>query len=40
MYTEKKYEHLLGLAGFSDTMLKNHFTLYAGYLKNVNVLQE
>jgi len=38
MYLVKKFEHLLGLSGFSDTMLKNHFTLYEGYVNNVNTL--
>jgi len=38
MYIAKKYEHLLGLNGFSDTMLKNHFTLYEGYVTNTNKL--
>lgn len=35
-YTPKKYEHLLGTPGFSDTALKNHFTLYEGYVANTN----
>jgi superoxide dismutase, Fe-Mn family len=34
----KKFDNLLGLSGFSDTLLKNHFTLYEGYVKNVNSL--
>lgn len=34
----KKFDNLLGLTGFSDTLLKNHFTLYEGYIKNVNTL--
>ncbi len=38
MYTVKNYENLLGMAGFSDTMLNNHFTLYKGYVDNVNAL--
>ncbi len=38
MYEVKKFEHLLGLEGFSDELLKNHFTLYEGYVKNVNGL--
>jgi Fe-Mn family superoxide dismutase len=33
----KKFEHLLGTAGFSEMMLKNHFALYEGYVKNVNI---
>ena len=40
MHEAKNYEHLLGLAGFSDTLLKNHFTLYGGYVTNVNKLSE
>ncbi len=40
MYTAKNYEHLIGLAGFSDALLKNHFGLYEGYVKNTNTLIE
>lgn len=40
MYQPKDYSHLLGLAGFSDTLLNNHFTLYQGYVKNTNTLIE
>jgi Fe-Mn family superoxide dismutase len=35
-YTAKNYESLLGTKGFSDTLLKNHFTLYQGYVANTN----
>ena len=38
MYTAKNFEHLIGTVGFSDTLLKNHFTLYEGYVKNTNSL--
>ena len=38
MYTQKDFSNLLGLSGFSDTMLNNHFTLYKGYVDNVNAL--
>lgn len=38
IYTAKDFKHLLGLAGFSDTLLTNHFALYEGYVKNTNVL--
>lgn len=37
-YTPQTYDHLLGTAGFSDTLLKNHFTLYQGYVANTNKL--
>lgn len=36
MYEAKNYEDLLGLNGFSDELLKNHFTLYQGYVTNTN----
>ncbi len=40
MYTAKKFDHLLGTTGFSDTLLKNHFTLYEGYVTNFNKLND
>jgi Fe-Mn family superoxide dismutase len=39
-YTAKDYNKLLGMDGFSDTLLKNHFTLYQGYVNNTNKLIE
>ncbi len=36
LYEAKNFEHVLGAKGFSDTMLKNHFTLYQGYVTNTN----
>ena len=38
MFDPKNYDHLIGLAGFSDQLLKNHFTLYQGYVTNTNKL--
>ncbi len=38
MYETKNFSNLLGLEGFSDTLLNNHFTLYSGYVTNVNKL--
>jgi Fe-Mn family superoxide dismutase len=35
-YTAKDYSKLIGTAGFSETLLKNHFTLYQGYVTNTN----
>lgn len=35
-YEAKKFDHLIGLEGFSDKLLTNHFTLYEGYVANVN----
>jgi len=39
-YQAKDYSDLLGMQGFSDTLLKNHFTLYNGYVKNTNQIVE
>ncbi|MBI5392401.1 hypothetical protein HZA96_00905 [Candidatus Woesearchaeota archaeon] len=37
----KNFNHLLGkLAGFSEKMLTAHFTLYAGYAKKLNEIEE
>jgi Fe-Mn family superoxide dismutase len=35
-YTAKEYSQLIGMAGFSEALLKNHFTLYQGYVTNTN----
>lgn len=35
-YEAKDYGKLLGMQGFSDTLLNNHFTLYKGYVTNTN----
>ncbi|MGQ9596733.1 MAG: superoxide dismutase [Thermoproteota archaeon] len=40
LYQPKSFEHLLGLKGFSDQLLKSHFTLYQGYVNNTNRLTE
>src|SRR5665647_3012560 len=39
-YTAKDFAFLLGMSGFSDTLLKNHFTLYQGYVTNTNKVME
>ena len=39
-YTAKDYGKLVGMSGFSETLLKNHFTLYQGYVTNTNKLVE
>ena len=36
IYTAKDYAKLSGMAGFSEALLKNHFTLYQGYVTNTN----
>ena len=35
-YAAKDYAKLIGMAGFSEALLKNHFTLYQGYVTNTN----
>ncbi len=40
MYQIQDFKHLLGLEGFSDALLTNHFTLYEGYVNNTNKLVE
>jgi superoxide dismutase, Fe-Mn family len=39
-YAAKDFSFLLGMPGFSDTLLKNHFTLYQGYVTNTNKVME
>lgn len=39
-YESVNFKHLLGTQGFSDELLKNHFQLYEGYVKNTNQLLE
>jgi len=39
-YEAKKFDHLLGTNGLSNELLKNHFTLYEGYVTNTNKLAE
>ena len=39
-YEPKNFDRLLGTPGFSDQLLKNHFTLYQGYVKNVNIMMQ
>ncbi|MGD0883416.1 MAG: Fe-Mn family superoxide dismutase [Thermodesulfovibrionales bacterium] len=35
-YAPKDYSKLVGMEGFSEALLKNHFTLYQGYVTNTN----
>ena len=39
-YTAKDYMKLIGMEGFSQTLLNNHFTLYQGYVANTNKLTD
>jgi Fe-Mn family superoxide dismutase len=39
-YNAKDYNRLIGMEGFSDTLLKNHFTLYQGYVTNTNKVSD
>ncbi|HAM50120.1 MAG TPA: superoxide dismutase [Nitrospiraceae bacterium] len=35
-YAPRDYVKLIGMEGFSETLLKNHFILYQGYVTNTN----
>jgi len=37
-FAARDFTGLLGLPGFSDAMMNNHFELYQGYVKNANAL--
>jgi Fe-Mn family superoxide dismutase len=39
-YAAKDFSQLLGMEGFSEAILKNHFTLYQGYVTNTNKLMD
>ena len=39
-YAANDYSGLIGMEGFSDTILNNHFTLYQGYVTNTNKLMD
>jgi len=39
-YSAKDYSNLIGMEGFGETLLRNHFTLYQGYVTNTNKLFE
>jgi len=39
-YTAKDYSKLIGMEGFSETLLRNHFTLYQGYVTNTNKIHD
>ncbi|MEI6650411.1 MAG: Fe-Mn family superoxide dismutase [Candidatus Moraniibacteriota bacterium] len=40
MHEKKDFSHLLGTPGFSDQLLTDHFTLYEGYVANVNKIAD
>ena len=39
-YEAKDYSNIIGMEGFSETLIKNHFTLYQGYVTNTNKLMD
>jgi len=39
-YAARDFNNLVGMKGFSETLLKNHFTLYQGYVNNTNKAME
>ena len=40
MYQPENYENLIGIKGFSEQLLRDHFTLYNGYVTNFNKLND
>ena len=40
VYESKNFDNLIGLKGFSDNLLKNHFKLYQGYVTHTNKVLE
>ncbi|MDD4894394.1 MAG: superoxide dismutase [Candidatus Omnitrophica bacterium] len=40
MIKARDFSVLIGMDGFSDTLLNNHFKLYQGYVKNTNIIFE
>jgi len=38
MYEAKSFDNISGIKGLSDNLLKNHLTLYQGYVNNFNKL--
>ena len=39
-YTANDYSRIIGMQGFSEKLLNNHFTLYQGYVNNTNKLMQ
>ncbi|MEI7497740.1 MAG: Fe-Mn family superoxide dismutase [Candidatus Falkowbacteria bacterium] len=39
-YQAQDFQALIGLPGFSDQLLTNHFTLYQGYVTNTNKVSD
>lgn len=39
-YEAKNFDRLIGMDGFSDQLLKDHFMLYQGYVANFNKLDQ
>jgi Fe-Mn family superoxide dismutase len=39
-YEQGNFDQLLGMEGFSETLLKSHFALYGGYVANANKLAD
>lgn len=40
MYQAKNFDSILGIVGLSDELIKNHLTLYQGYVTNTNKLAD
>lgn len=40
LYKIKNFDHVIGVKGLSENLLKTHFMLYQGYVSNANKLSE
>ncbi len=40
MFEPENFDNLIGIRGFSEQLLKNHFLLYQGYVANMNKLND
>jgi len=40
IYKSKDFTSLIGIKGLSENLLKNHFSLYQGYVNNINKIIE
>jgi Fe-Mn family superoxide dismutase len=40
IYAEQTFDRLRGLDGISDAQIKEHLALYAGYVRQVNALND
>jgi Fe-Mn family superoxide dismutase len=40
LYQARQFDHLIGMEGFSDSLVRTHLSLYEGYVRNTNMLAD